>query len=116
MSFKHNRRNKKQTLLLLIALLAVLGLIGGVASLSSSESSSAQKSKTVSAPVATPDSATAATIAEAIRTSKQEMYCYRMFAGLKEPALTNKIDKCLDQTDQWTTEEFDAHMPSDPTN
>lgn len=116
MSFKHDHSNKKRNLFILIAMLAGLTIVGGVASMSSSESRPAQKSQTVSAPVATPDSAITDKIADAIRTSKQEMYCYRMFAGLKEPMLTHKIDKCLDQTHTWTTEDFDAHMPTDPTS
>lgn len=114
MSFKHNRKNKKQNGLILIAMLAVLALVGGVTSLASPTPRSTQ---TVSAPASTPESASAVAIEEeAIRTSKQEMYCYRMFAELKEPRLTKKIDKCLVLTSKWTTENFDAHMPPDPTN
>src|SRR4051794_16627860 len=117
MSFKLDRKNKKQNLLILLALFAVLGMMEGVASLASPEPSPAQKSQKVSVPGSAPESDSAIAIEdEAVRTSKQEMYCYRMFAELPEPKLTNKIDKCLVQTSKWTTDDFDVHMPDDPIN
>jgi len=123
--FKRNRKNKPQTLMILIALCAVLALVGGVASLASSKPSVA---KTITKPVPTnsivsapvdvdpSSSITDAEVNEVVRTSKQEQYCYRFFAALKEPRQTEQIDKCLVRTQNWSTEHFIIAMPPNPIN
>lgn len=116
MSIKIDRTNKKRNLFILIAMLAVLAIVGGIASLSSPQPRPAQASQQVSAPVATQVAITDVEVQEAVRSSKQEMYCYRLFANLKESMQTRKIENCLDQTHEWTTEDFDTNMPADPTN
>jgi hypothetical protein len=114
MHFQYDRKNKPQQILLLIALIGLLGLIGLVANRSQASS---QPSKPVSA-VATPTAdqlKEADEVDEAVLSSKQEMYCYRLFAHItNEARQTKKIDKCVDKTSNWTVEDFDAQMPPDP--
>lgn len=107
MSFKYDRKNKTQTLMLLFAMGAVLAVIALV--------SSVVPSSQATDPVSTGSTPKVLTEEESIqeeqeRTSKQAEFCSQSNAGTPEPAFTKAYEKCLEFTKNSTIEDFDKAL------